>query len=195
MRVYERHSSKFYAAMWIKLRIGGGNDSHRKCYSRHPWPALLSCSNWTRLSRQSDLGYNSYDCCGQHEDTFYFFGSGVIYSNVIHDAAPLGAANLYIETCSGNPCTTGNTTYLFNNVVWNIGRSTPPIGFSSEFWGSSDVSPHPSLYAYNNTLYALSGTADCINAGQWLGNSSAYTVNFSLHSNHCISSRISITLV
>ena len=36
-----------------------GNDSHRKCYSRHPWPALLSCSNWTRLSRQSDLGYNS----------------------------------------------------------------------------------------------------------------------------------------
>jgi hypothetical protein len=132
-----------------------------------------------------------YDCCEQHEDTFYFYGSGAIYNNVIHDAAPLGAANFYIETCMGNPCTTGNVTYLFNNLAWNVGRSTPPIGFSSEFWGTSNVSPSPALYAWNNTFYSYTGTTDCINAGQWFGSSSTSTVNFYLYNNHCISDQSS----
>ena len=134
-----------------------------------------------------------YDCCGDHVDTFYFFGSGVIYNNILHDAAPLSAANFYIETCRPNPCTTGNTTYLFNNVVWNVGTSTPPIGFSSEFWTTNAVSPSPTLYAYNNTFYAMSGTSSCINAGQFYGSSPTSTINFTLYNNHCISTQTSQT--
>lgn len=128
----------------------------------------------------------TYDCCQQHADTLYFFGSGIIANNVIHDGAPTSAANIYVETCQGNPCTVGNVTYIFNNVVWNVGVSTPDIGFSSEFWGSAAVSPNPALYAWNNTLYAQNGTVDCINAGQWYGNSPNSTVNFYLYNNHCI---------
>ena len=149
-------------------------------------------------NEQSGLNYSNnviwgtvWDCCNQHQDTLYFFGEGVIANNVMHDV-DLGGANFYIETCQGNPCTYGNTTYLYNNVGWNMGESTPPIGFSSEFWGTSTVSPSPKLYAYNNTFLSRGGTTDCINAGQWYGNSASSTLNFYLYNNHCISDQTGV---
>lgn len=129
-----------------------------------------------------------YDCCGQHEDSFYIYGGGVFYNNVLHDGAPLGAANFYIETTDG---ATAFTSYFFNNVIWNPGRSTAPFGVSSEFWGTTALSGTPTFYFWNNTVYALSGTDACMNAGQWYGNSSASTVNFYLYNNHCITDQTS----
>jgi hypothetical protein len=126
-----------------------------------------------------------WDCCSQHEDTYYFFGGGVLANNVLHDIAP-GAAAFYIELSDsvGN-C---NETYIYNNLIWNIGQSTPPIGHTAEFYnapcnGSDGVST-PTMYDYNNTMYSLSGTTACINWGQ---NSGINAADFYLYNNHCIS--------
>lgn len=130
-----------------------------------------------------------WDCCAQHEDTLYFFGGGNIYNWTLHDLAA-GAAAFYIELAdsSGN-C---NATNIYNNVIWNIGQSTPNIGHSAEFYASAcngtDGVTTPTMKDYNNTMLSLGGTAACINWGQ---NSGINTANFFLFNNHCISDQTS----
>jgi hypothetical protein len=155
----------------------------------HDWRGQVYSPSKQGLDYHGNTIWNTvYDCCQQHEDTFYFFGGGVIYNNTIHDAAPLGAANMYIELSDsvGN-C---NQTYLYNNVVWNVGRSTQPIGFTGEFYsqacnGNNSITV-PKMYAYNNTLYAKNGANSCIGANQWYG---IKTANFYIYDNHCLSNQ------
>ena len=136
-----------------------------------------------------------HDGNAQHPDAFYLQDGGATFNNIIHDLVSGGAA-LYVENGNGsNPVQVGVTHYLFNNVVWLTGTSTPPIGFSSEFTnaGATSTSPAPTLYAYNNTFYSTSGNSACINSGQWSGNSAALAASqpytFTLQNNHCISSQ------
>lgn len=130
----------------------------------------------------------------QHEDAFYLMSGGLFYNNVLRDIFP-GSAAFYIETGDGGSPVKGNVSYVFNNVAWNIGTSTPPIGWTSEYTpgGAGGASPAPQLFAYNNTFFATSGTMDCINAGQWFGASPALSLsvpyNFTLKNNFCISTQ------
>jgi hypothetical protein len=97
-----------------------------------------------------------------HRDTYYLMTGGIFYNNILRDIFP-GTAAFYIETGDGSIPAIGYTSYVFNNVAWNIGTSTPPIGWSSEFTnsGARSVSSNPNLFAYNNSFYAYSGTSDC----------------------------------
>lgn len=132
------------------------------------------------------------DADGGHGDTYYLMTGGVFYNNILRDIFP-GTAAFYIETGDGNIPTIGNTSYVFNNVAWNIGTSTPPIGYSSEFTnsGAHSAASNPNLFAYNNTFYSYSGNSDCINAGQWFGTSPRLSANynFTLKNNTCITTQ------
>ena len=124
------------------------------------------------------------DCCEQHPDTLYFFGGGVIADNIIHDMGPLSAPGIYVETCRSNPCTIGNTTYVYNNVLWNTGWAA--LVFTSEFRTSSGtLSPTPHLYAWNNTIVPQSGY-NCIEAIQFYGSAPTDGALFNLYNNHCV---------
>ncbi len=125
------------------------------------------------------------DCCGQHPDTFYFWGSGIIANNVIHDEHPQAASGIYVESCLGSSCSTGVTDYIFNNVEWNPGWGS--LSISSEEWTSQTMTSNPTFYIWNNTFYSNSGTNNCIGAGQFYGNSPTAPMYFNLYNNHCIS--------
>ncbi len=127
----------------------------------------------------------------QHTDAFYLNSGGVTYNNILRDIEA-GTAAFYIETSDGSsPTAFGMQHWVFNNVAWGIGNSTPPIGWTSEFVGNSasSISPATDLRAYNNTFYSRYGNRDCMNAGQWFGNSPALSnsYNFTLKNNYCIS--------
>jgi hypothetical protein len=128
----------------------------------------------------------------QHGDTYYLQDGGLTYNNKLSDIFP-GTAAFYIETGDGSNPTVGLKNYLFNNVAWDVGTSTPPIGWTSEYSnsGATSMSPTPDLRAYNNTFYAYQGTADCMNAGQWFSASVALQAQyaFTIYNNHCISSQ------
>ncbi|MBZ5666380.1 MAG: hypothetical protein LAO30_17430 [Acidobacteriia bacterium] len=137
-----------------------------------------------------------HDVGTQHGDAFYLHAGGLLYNNVLRDIFP-GTAAFYIETGDGSsPTAVGNQMYIFNNVVWNIGTSTPPIGYSSEFYSNSatSVSPRPDLRAWNNTFYSYQGTSDCVGAGQWYGASPTLqsSMNFTKYNNHCMSTQGSV---
>lgn len=129
------------------------------------------------------------DVKSQHPDAFYFNGSTVAYNNILRDIYS-GAAAFYVETMEGSGL--GLRSYLFNNVVFGrgtrgSGSSTPPVGWTSEFPASSQPNPTPDLRAYNNTLYSLHGSTNCVNAGQWFGSSGSFSVGFTIANTHCIS--------
>jgi hypothetical protein len=135
------------------------------------------------------------DANTQHPDAVYLMGGSIVYNNVLRDIFN-GTAAFYIETSDGSVPAKGMTTYLFNNVMFGIGTngsgtSTPPIGWSSEFVSSSatSFSTSPDLRAFNNTFFSNAGDSNCINAGQWFGNSPALSSSFpfTIYNNHCIS--------
>jgi hypothetical protein len=162
-------------------------------------------TNWRGALYISDSGSN-YVTAGnkmwgslvdpgtQHGDTFYLNTGGLVYNNILRDIFP-GTAAFYFETGNGSSPAAGEQYYIFNNVIWNIGTSTPPIGFSSEFYSSSapNISPTPALYVANNTFLAYQGSHDCVNAGQWYGASGSLSIspgfNFTLYNNQCISTQ------
>lgn len=124
---------------------------------------------------------NTYDVSNQHADTLYIFSGGKIYDNIIHDSSPLSSANIYVEMQQSSVCLSGS---IFNNVVWNVGVSTPPIGHTGEFYTTACGAEGPPVWNdYNNTLYAKDGTNVCINAGQW---STQFVFNINIRDNHCI---------
>jgi hypothetical protein len=135
------------------------------------------------------------DANQQHGDTYYLMGGGITYNNIVRDIFP-GTAAYYVENGDGaTPVQVGFTNWLFNNLAWNIGTSTPPIGWTSEFTSSSATSESPltTMKAYNNTFYAYMGNTSTINSGQWFGASptlsSGYT--FDLKNNFSISDQTS----
>jgi len=139
----------------------------------------------------------------QHPDALYLQGGGLTYNNILSDLYG-GCASFYVENNDGaNPVAVGNQNYLFNNVAYHLGTSTPGIGYSAEFTSGSatSVSPLVDSRAYNNTIEGMPIAAsipytyaqgDCINSGQWSGTSDTMDVGsfpygFTLNNNFCIS--------
>jgi len=137
-----------------------------------------------------------HDVGTQHGDTYYLQAGGLTYNNILRNIFP-GTAAFYVETGDGSsPTAVGNQNYLFNNIVYDIGTSTPPIGYSSEFYSSAAtaVSPHPDLRAVNNTFYSYQGNNDCVNAGQWYGASPSLQslMGFTHYNNQCLSTEANV---
>src|SRR5205085_2060035 len=72
----------------------------------------------------------------------------------------------------------GNTQYVYNNLIWNVGDDSP-ITVASDGMGPGSIS---NQLVYNNTLFggAISGCANVI------VNFNSPT-NLSVQNNHCIS--------
>jgi hypothetical protein len=152
----------------------------------------LSCNN-ACLVAGNKMWAILKDVGRQHEDAFYLLSGGLTYNNILRNVFP-GTAAFYQETADGGtPTAKGFQAYLFNNVAWDLGTSTPPIGFTSEFVSGSATgfSPAPDLRAWNNTFVGYRGTGECINAGQWFGASPGLQGNFSftLFNNDCQSTQ------
>lgn len=104
----------------------------------------------------------------------YAFTSGSFYNNIIHDLAP-GASALYLEAGTGG---VGNTQYVYNNLVWNVGDDGP-IVIQTDLLGPNSTS---NQFIYNNTLSG-GATAGCINVNQ----NEFMPANLTVQNNHCIS--------
>jgi hypothetical protein len=110
----------------------------------------------------------------EDSSAIFAFSSGSIYNNIVHNLAP-GASALHLEAGASE---TGNTQYVYNNLVWNVG-DTAPVVISSEFLGS--VSPS-NQFIYNNTLSG-GATAGCITVNP----NFFVATNLTVQNNHCIS--------
>ena len=90
-----------------------------------------------------------------------------------------GSASFYLT--KGN----GVNYWIFNNVTWGTGFSTPPIGIDIDFASGPSVSH---IYFYNNSFFSLTGNTSCINSG---GGRSIYpaTIAVDMRNNFCISSQ------
>jgi hypothetical protein len=153
-------------------------------------------SNWVVAGNKMWAIMN--DAGSQHPDAFYLMAGGLVYNNLLRDIYA-GSAAFYLEDGGGqSPMVQGNIYYIFNNVAWNVGTSTPPFGISSEFVSANaiGVSPSVAVTFANNTLYAYQGTYDCVNAGQWFGASAALSLspgfNYNLYNNQCISTQTTV---
>ncbi len=100
-------------------------------------------------------------------------GSGTYYihDNVMHDLECSGGENMMI----GN---TGETDYVWNNIIYNMGSSQSPSGPQNA--GQTGIS----LYFWNNTIVDARGTGCFFYSGQ--GGDQYSVINF--QNNHCISS-------
>jgi putative cofactor-binding repeat protein len=107
-------------------------------------------------------------------NAIFAFSSGSIYNNIIHDLVP-GASALHLEAGLSE---TGNTQYVYNNLIWNVG-DTAPVVIASDFLGS--VSPS-NQFIYNNTLSG-GATAGCVTVNP----NFFVATNLTVQNNHCIS--------
>ena len=139
-------------------------------------------------TRNNELWNLTFSCCGGHGDALYIIPTSplapncqntcmtqYIFNNIIHDTP--GAANIYLTMANGT------IYYVFNNVEWNLGIATPPVGIDIVF----GAGPNPSyFYIYNNTFVASQGVPTCINSG---GGTPTYasSLNLQIYNNHCIS--------
>ena len=81
------------------------------------------------------------------------YSSGSIFNNVVHDLVE-GASAIYLEA---GVYQLGNTQYVYNNLVWNVGDHSP-ITVASDAMGPSATS---NQFIYNNTLSGGT-TAGCV---------------------------------
>ena len=102
------------------------------------------------------------------------YSSGAIFNNIVHDLVP-GASAIYLE---GGAYQQGNTQYVYNNLVWNVGDDSP-ITVASDGMGPSVTS---NQFIYNNTLSG-GATAGCIGVIP----SFFAPTNLTVQNNHCIS--------
>ena len=110
----------------------------------------------------------------ENSSAIFAFSGASIHNNIVHDLVP-GASALQLEAGAGG---TGNTQYVFNNLVWNVGDAAP-IEMSSAFLGPVSQS---NQFIYNNTLSGGS-TAGCITVDP----SYFVPTNLTVQNNHCIS--------
>ncbi len=110
------------------------------------------------------------------ESSYAIFAStsGLIYNNIVHDLVA-GAFGLYLEAGASE---LGNTQYVYNNLVWNVGDNAP-IVIASDILGPNSPSNQS---IYNNTLSGGT-TAGCmsVNPNVFL------PTNLTVQNNHCIS--------
>ncbi len=107
-------------------------------------------------------------------NAIFAYSSGSIHNNVVHDIVP-GASALFLEAGTYQ---LGNTQYVYNNLVWNVGDDSP-IAVASDGLGPSSTS---NQFIYNNTLSGGT-TAGCIGVIP----SSIAPTNLTVQNNHCIS--------
>jgi hypothetical protein len=106
-----------------------------------------------------------------------------IYNNLIHDCTAVG-----ILTEGVAPSGSNEVDYIWNNVYYVGSVSSPPIPFQFD----SSLSPNTgsSVHAWNNTIYAGSGTYCMRTIDRGDGN---YAV-LDIENNHCISDQGTISL-
>jgi putative cofactor-binding repeat protein len=104
----------------------------------------------------------------------FAFSGAWIHNNIVHDLVA-GAVALHLDAGAGG---TGNTQYVFNNLVWNVGDAAP-VEMSSAFLGPVSQS---NQFIYNNTLSGGS-TAGCITVDP----NYFVPTNLTIQNNHCIS--------
>ncbi len=100
--------------------------------------------------------------------------SGSIDNNVVHDLVP-GAFPIVLQAGTQE---LGNTQYVYNNLVWNVGDNAPVVIESGAFGPNSPSNQ----YVYNNTLSGGS-SAGCVGV---IADVYAPT-NLTVQNNHCIS--------
>lgn len=110
----------------------------------------------------------------ENSSAIFAFSGSSIHNNIVHDLVP-GASAIHLEAGSGE---TGNTQYVFNNLVWNVGDSAP-IDTSSAFLGPVSQS---NQFIYNNTLSG-GATAGCVTVDPDF----FVPTNLTVQNNHCIS--------
>jgi putative cofactor-binding repeat protein len=107
-------------------------------------------------------------------NAIFSYSSGSIFSNIVHDLVP-GAAAIHLESGTNG---SGNTQYIYNNLVWNVGDDSP-IVVDLDWLGPNLTS---NQFIYNNTLSGGT-TAGCITV-----NPNFFTPpNLTVQNNHCIS--------
>ncbi len=107
-------------------------------------------------------------------NAIFIVTSGSIYNNIVHDLVP-GAFAIYLEAGASD---LGNTQYVYNNLVWNVGDN-PPIMVESNLLGPNSAS---NQFIYNNT-FSGGATAGCISV-----NPDVFVpTNLTVQNNHCIS--------
>ena len=112
----------------------------------------------------------------------FAYTSGSIFNNVVHDLVQ-GALAIYLESGSifiyqESDSELGNTQYIYNNLVWNVGDNAPIVIASDEL----GIGSTSNQFIYNNTL--LGGTA----AGCVSVNPAEFApTNLTVQNNHCIS--------
>ena len=107
------------------------------------------------------------------ENAIAFSGGGSIYNNVIHDLVP-NASALYVQSASDG---VGNTQYIYNNLIWNVG-SNPPVTVDP---GNMNASLTTNQSILNNTLVGGAGACISVLSGPFP------PTNLTVQNNHCIS--------
>jgi putative cofactor-binding repeat protein len=102
------------------------------------------------------------------------YANANLYNNIVHDLVP-GASAIDLE--SGTSAL-GNTQYVYNNLVWNAG-DTSPITIASDKVGSLVTS---NQFIYNNTLSG-GATSGCVTVDP----SFFSPANLAVQNNQCIS--------
>ena len=104
----------------------------------------------------------------------FAYASANIYNNIVHDLVA-GALAIGLESGAG---TLGNTQYVYNNLIWNVGDNSP-ITIASDKVGALATS---NQFIYNNTL-SSGAAAGCVTV-----NPSFFSpANLSVQNNQCIS--------
>ncbi len=104
----------------------------------------------------------------------FAYSSGSIHNNSVHDLVE-GASGLYLEAGMNE---TGNTQYIYNNLLWNVG-DTAPVVIVSDVLGSGSPS---NQFIYNNT-FSGGAIAGCITVNP----NYFVPTNITVENNHCIS--------
>jgi hypothetical protein len=107
-------------------------------------------------------------------NAIYAYSSGTISNNIVHDLVP-GASAIVLEAGSSE---LGNTQYVYNNLIWNVGDSSP-ITIGSDLLGPNSPS---NQFIYNNT-FSSGAAAGCISVDPDV----YQPTNVTVQNNHCIS--------
>ena len=139
--------------------------------------------NGTAITANNEMWNIQLSCCGGHGDAFYWIPAPnatiYAYNNIVHDLE--GGAGIFLT--KGN----GDNYWLFNNVFWGVGSSTPPVGVDDVFNSGPGVSH---FYFYNNSFFAQYGTNSCITIGNTAqANPYPHTMLVELRNNLCITTQ------
>jgi hypothetical protein len=153
----QNFNNHVYGARWLQEQGSQGANPTSSFYNNEWW-----------------LGV--YSCCGGHANALYILpqtGTFYIHENVLHDIVP-GMSAFYLQMSNGT------TWYVYNNVIWNIGTSTNPIGIDV---GNGGGSGGGVFNIFNNTMVGYQNAGTCVN-----NNAGTYDQHLTviLQNNQCI---------